>query len=185
MQSLRARLRSLPRPSTAISVIALCLAAGGTAVAAATIDSGDVRNNSLRGVDVKNKSLTKKDFKGSVRGPRGLRGPRGFRGAQGPKGATGTAGATNVAIRAGTSATFSTATPGAFKAECQPGERAVGGGVDVSGESDTAPTGSSIVTETFPTPKTPGATPTGWQTSVTKQGAGTDTATGYVVCVSP
>ena len=83
-----ARLRRLPRPSTAISVIALCLAVGGTATAAGLIDSGDVRNNSLRGADVKNKSLTKKDFRGSVRGPRGPAGADGTDGSAGPPGPT-------------------------------------------------------------------------------------------------
>ena len=86
MQSLRARLRSLPRPSTAISVTALCLALAGTATAAAVIDGGDVKNNSLTGKDVRNKSLTKKDFRGSVRGPRGPQGQKGATGTTGPQG---------------------------------------------------------------------------------------------------
>jgi hypothetical protein len=38
----------------------------------AVIHGGDARNNSHTGKDVKNKSLTKKALKGSVRGPRGL-----------------------------------------------------------------------------------------------------------------
>jgi hypothetical protein len=50
-----------------------------TAATQAVIDGGAVRNNSLSGKDVKNKCLTKQDFKGSVRGPRGLPEARGAR----------------------------------------------------------------------------------------------------------
>lgn len=56
----------------------------GTAGAAALIDSGDVVNGSLTGKDVKNRSLTKFDFRGSVRGPRGFTGPQGIQGPPGP-----------------------------------------------------------------------------------------------------
>jgi hypothetical protein len=189
MERFRTRLRSLPRPSTAISAIALCLAVGGTAVAANTIGSGDVINNSLRGIDVKNKSLTKKDFKGSVRGPRGPRGPRGATGARGATGPAGVAGASNVVVRTGTGQSFSGANPGNVSASCNPGERAVGGGVNVTGEADGNATGDAFVVESFPRTgglaSTPGSTPTGWYTAVSKQLAGTDTATPYVVCVSP
>ena len=58
----------LPTPSLALSVAALLVALGGTGYAAATIDGGDVRNNSLTGKDVKQKSLTGKDVRdGSLR----------------------------------------------------------------------------------------------------------------------
>ena len=86
MAGLKERLGKLASPGTMLGMLALCVALSGTALAAATIGSSDVINNSLRGVDVKNKSLTKKDFRGSVRGPRGLQGPRG---ATGPAGADG------------------------------------------------------------------------------------------------
>ena len=45
--------------------IAVFVALGGGAYAAATIDSRDVRNNSLTGKDVKNESLTEKDVRGT------------------------------------------------------------------------------------------------------------------------
>ena len=51
----------LPTPSLTVSVAALLVALGGTGYAAATIDGGDVRNNSLTGKDVKNRSLTGRD----------------------------------------------------------------------------------------------------------------------------
>ena len=85
------------------AVVALLLAAG-TVTAQSLIDSGDVRNNSLTGNDVKDKSLTKRDFRGSVRGaqgpqgntgpqgPQGNTGPQGPQGGQGPEGPQGTTG---------------------------------------------------------------------------------------------
>ena len=47
----------LPAPATTISVVALVAALSGSAYAAAKIGSGDVRNNSLRSVDVRDRSL--------------------------------------------------------------------------------------------------------------------------------
>jgi hypothetical protein len=67
--------RFVPTPSMAVSIVALVVAAGGVSYAAATIGSGDVKNNSLTGKDIKN--LTGKDVKNnSLRSPdvRGLRG---------------------------------------------------------------------------------------------------------------
>lgn len=45
--------------------VAVFVSLGGGAYAAATIDSGDVRNNSLTGQDVRNGSLTEKDVQGT------------------------------------------------------------------------------------------------------------------------
>jgi hypothetical protein len=81
----------LPSPATAISLVALTVALGGTAYAAATIGSADVRNNSLRSADIKNRSLLAKDFKrGQL--PRGANGANGAQGPAGPAGAAGAAG---------------------------------------------------------------------------------------------
>lgn len=51
------------------------------------------QERSINGLDVKNKSLTPRDFRGSVRGPRGLRGLTGPAGPQGAPGAAGASGA--------------------------------------------------------------------------------------------
>ena len=69
--------------------VVVCLAMAGTATAARIIESSDVRNNSLTGWDVKDRSLTPRDFRGSVRGPQGLVGPAGPTGATGATGAAG------------------------------------------------------------------------------------------------
>ena len=56
----------LPRPrltyANVTATAALVLAAGGGAYAAATIDSGDVVDNSLRGRDVRNETLRARDI---------------------------------------------------------------------------------------------------------------------------
>jgi hypothetical protein len=82
----------MARNLVVVVVVALLLAAA-TAGAQSLIDSGDVMNNSLTGKDVKDRSLTKKDFKGSVRGARGSAGPQGAPGAQGLPGLPGAQGA--------------------------------------------------------------------------------------------
>lgn len=83
MRILKYKLRGLGSPGTVIALLALCIALSGTALAASLINSADVKNNSLRGVDVRDESLTKRDFRGSVRGRRG---PRGRVGPRGPAG---------------------------------------------------------------------------------------------------
>lgn len=86
----------LPSPAMVVALIALLVATAGSALAGHGgphqrnfVNAVDVQDGSLTGVDIKNKSLTRADFRGSVRGPRGLRGPPGQNGAQGPRGDTG------------------------------------------------------------------------------------------------
>ena len=81
-----------------MATVAVFIALGGGAYAAATIGSAQIKNNSIRskdirnnavaGGDVKNRSLSQRDFK-----PRSLpAGPRGSRGAPGPPGPRGAGG---------------------------------------------------------------------------------------------
>ncbi len=72
-------------PPFVIAALTARLVVGGTAGAAALIT----------GADVKNGSLTLRDFKKSER--KKLRGPRGRRGPAGPRGLTGATGATGAA----------------------------------------------------------------------------------------
>ena len=76
-------------------------------------------------------------------------------GPKGDKGDTGAAGATNVVVRRAI-------TPGSpvgatVFAECNVGERALGGGFSGSNRNDV------VVTQSSPIPSVPGSTPTGWQ----------------------
>ena len=181
----KGRLRSLLQPSNLIAVIALVAALGGTALAAARITGREVKDSSLTGRDVRNHSLTKKDIKGKLRGPRGPAGTNGSNGATGPTGPNGTAGATNVTIRIGSPDSFDAATPGNVSVSCANGERAVGGGINVAGEPDGNATGTTQIVESYPTPATAGAVPTGWAGAVQKNNVGTDSASAYVVCAAP
>lgn len=73
-----------------------------TAVAKRLIGSADVRDNSLKTVDIKNGTLTASDMSPATRqafnkpGPQGKQGPRGLTGATGPQGPAGPAGGSNV-----------------------------------------------------------------------------------------
>ena len=94
MQKLR---RLIPSPSMVVAFVALFVAAAGGAVAATKIGSRQIANNSIKSVDVKNRSLLSKDFKSGQlpRGPQGAagaQGPRGLQGAPGAPGAPGTNG---------------------------------------------------------------------------------------------
>ena len=154
-----------------IAVVALLLAAT-SAGAAAVIDGGDIRNNTVTGKDVKKKSLTRKDFRGSVRGPRGFQGAPG---PQGPQGAQGPAGATNVTVRVGP------VELGASTASCNPGERAVGGG------GFTGDDGGYLYNST--PAENAGETPTAWTASAASAADATldepVNVQAYAICASP
>jgi hypothetical protein len=101
----------LPRPTYAnvCSTIALFLAAGGTAWAAATLPAGsvttrEIQNGTIRGVDVRNGSLTSADF-AALTLLRGVRGETGADGAPGAPGTPGATGASGLAGQAGTAGT--------------------------------------------------------------------------------
>ncbi len=128
------------KPANAIAFLALCLALGGTAVAAglitgakiknSSLTGADIRKSSLTGSDVKNKSLTKADFKGSIQGPQG---PQGAQGATGP---TGAAGPTNLpALKYVSSNLISSGvgTDTSGTAACPVGQNVIGGGVGTLG----------------------------------------------------
>ena len=100
MRSIRGHLKF----ANVISIIALCIALGGTSYAALTLPRNSVTSKQLKpgsvtSSDVKNRSLLRKDFKrGQLRrgaagpvGPAGAAGPAGARGADGAAGAPGTA----------------------------------------------------------------------------------------------
>jgi hypothetical protein len=96
-----------------VAYLALFLALGGTAFAAASlprnsVGSKQLRNNAVTSAKVRNGSLTARDFRnGSLpRGPQGPAGPAGPAGPQGPPGSSGA----NVAL--GLVATNGTVTNG-------------------------------------------------------------------------
>jgi hypothetical protein len=152
--------------------VALVLASGTAAGAAALITGKQVQNGSLtgrdvrdasvRGADVKDGSLTPTDVLGGLAGPAGPAGPQG---PAGPKGVNGPAGA--VGLTGAQGPTGATGSPGAngtsgleyvtvgnsvaagarefWAANCPAGKKAVGGGV-----SSTSPNKDVRVVETAP-----------------------------------
>jgi len=56
-----------------MSTVAVFVALGGSSYAALHIDSGDIANNSVRGVDVRNRSLTERELKRNTLGSRAIR----------------------------------------------------------------------------------------------------------------
>lgn len=102
-----------------------------------------------------------------------------FPASVGQVGPAGPQGATNVTVKAvqlsGTGQLYG-------DAQCAAGQRAVGGGFYAGGNG-----GFVTVLNSYPTPLTDGATPTGWHVTVVNQQTNTASMTGavYAVCASP
>jgi hypothetical protein len=95
--------------SHVIAIVALCMALGGSAYAAATITGATVKDNSLTGRDIRDRSITKRDLRPSIlraatraetgpAGPRGEAGPGGPQGPAGVQGPKGDAGPSEAAV---------------------------------------------------------------------------------------
>lgn len=119
----------------------------------------------------------------------GVPGKNGFNGTNGTNGTDGAPGATNVAIRFATFTSDAFGQSGHVHVECNPGERAVGGGIGWTqspGSGDavvySGPDDANFATTTFPAQ---GATPIGWAGEIkTSDGAG-KTGRIYAICASP
>jgi hypothetical protein len=59
-----------------VALISLFVALGGVGYAAATIGSGDIRNNSIRTQDIRNRTIRGKDVRSRTLGAREIRDPR-------------------------------------------------------------------------------------------------------------
>lgn len=174
---MRRILASRPSPSMALAFVALLVALGGTSYAVVALPANSVgkkqlKSNAVTSAKVKNASLLKKDFKSGQlpAGPRGPAGAAGPGGARGPQGAQGPAGPTNVTVRTGP------LDIGTSTAECQPGERAVGGG-GFTTELDAFLFDSS--------PSVASGTPTDWQAGASTTAGDDAEVQAYVICASP
>jgi hypothetical protein len=135
------------RHTTAVAYLALFAALGGSAYAAVTVTGQNIKDGTITGRDVKNRSLgTSKLSTAAVsslageRGPAGPQGERGERGPVGPAGPAGPQGAPGAAglpgpsgisgweylVSAGTR--ISSGDPGAATVECPDGKSPLGGG---------------------------------------------------------
>ena len=121
-------------------------AAGRLILAKGSVGTAQLKKDAVTGPKVKNGSLTSADFKAGTlsagpSGPKGDAGPKGDPGAQGPKGDKGDRGDRGPAGPSGISgyrvvlSNGMTLNPGQTAsaiASCPPGEKALGGGFDVS-----------------------------------------------------
>ena len=121
-------------------------AAGRLILAKGSVGTAQLKNDAVTGPKVKNGSLTSADFKAGTlsagpSGPKGDAGPKGDPGAQGPKGDKGDRGDRGPAGPSGISgyrvvlSNGMTLNPGQTAsaiASCPAGEKALGGGFDVS-----------------------------------------------------
>jgi hypothetical protein len=89
------------RHSTAVAYLALFAALGGSAYAAVTVTGKNIKDGTITGKDVKNRSLGRSKLSATAvssltgqRGPAGPQGEKGEQGPVGPKGAAGPAGPT-------------------------------------------------------------------------------------------
>jgi hypothetical protein len=117
----------------------------GGAFAADAIGSRDIKNDSIRSIDVRNNTLGMRDFNDHTKdeinqpGPRGPRGPQGEQGPQGekgPKGDKGEPGVSNLIAGAGYQQTWkgdNGATLQTSREECPAGQYALGGGFSTWG----------------------------------------------------
>ncbi len=108
--------RQLSSPPMIVALIALAVALGGTAWAAATLTGAHIKNGTLTGVDIKDSSLTGLDVRNgslgvvdlslaarrALKGATGAPGATGPIGPQGPAGTNGTPGGTGPAGANGT-----------------------------------------------------------------------------------
>jgi hypothetical protein len=136
MQSILRRL--LRRHTTAVAYLALFAALGGSAYAAVTVTGNNIKDGTVTGTDVKNRSLgTNKLSTKAVssltgqRGPAGPQGPSGEKGEPGPAGPPGkdgVNGAAKVTYRRAQTEPINQGNYARMTVGCEPGERLIGGG---------------------------------------------------------
>lgn len=169
--------RFIPSPAMVVAIVALLLASAGSATAALMVSGQQIRNNSITGADVKQRTLKLGDLSLSARralratgvgsqggvpgtdgapgapGPQGPEGPAGPAGPQGPQGDPGISG---FEIKYGVSA-YNSLHAKVATANCPAGKTAIAGSVDTFGP------GSGVVALSEDSPVYTGATPTGWR----------------------
>ena len=183
------------RPSAAMSValLALFVAVGGTSYAGVrlannsvlsrTIKNGQVKRqdlarNAVGSAQVADGSLLASDFKsGQLKA--GPAGPQGLQGPQGPKGDKGDTGLTSLTVRA-------VSGTGPQTVDCQPGERATGGGVHSVDGVITASAPVSNTDAIFTNdPPVQNYTPTAWTGDAFLNETDHASVTVWVICARP
>ena len=151
-----------------VATLALFLALGGTSYAVKKIGSAQIRDNSVRSRDVRDRGLLAKDFrKGQL--------PRGPRGARGSKGKTGAPGLSRLSLIS--TNTIKDSSNKTATAHCPSGRRAVGGGAALA----SWPSDRIALARSAPS----GNPPTGWRAAGLEVNGDTDDAwqlSVYAVC---
>ncbi len=143
-----------PSPAMIVACIALGVALSGTGIAAVTaalprnsVGTPQLKNNAVTAAKVRNGSLSKADFRsgqlpagapGSPGSP-GPAGPQGLKGDTGPAGAAGLVGDVTVHSASVSVPAFTSVTVYAnrsVQANCDSGEKGLGGGTNWDGEGD-------------------------------------------------
>jgi hypothetical protein len=185
------QLRRSLTSANVIATVAVFIALGGTSYAVATgsidsreiknntVSSQDIRNNGIRSADVRNRSLLATDFKAGQLPPAPT-------GATGPTGPRGPAGATNVVVRTVNPCPALPANVHCAMGimQCQPGERATGGGAGFEALGSNELINVSHPVEADGTIPETGDVPTGWTAAIEYTTGGPRSAFGYVVCAS-
>jgi hypothetical protein len=173
-----------------VATLALVFAITGGAYAATQLPKNSVgtrqlKKNAVTSSKVKDRSLVARDFKSGQlpAGPAGVPGQTGSAGAPGKDGANG---ATSVVVR---TTVIHASSESGFRTYCNPGERAVGGGVSranlsASGSDVVRATGPVAGTAASPVGANAGDVPTGWTGSFDTGGAVVDIVV-YALCASP
>lgn len=185
------------RYANVTATIALVIALGGTSYAAITITSTNIRNGTIRGIDVANNTITSTKIRNrTIRGVdvasntitsgkirNGSLLARDFKtgqlpaGATGPQGPPGASAATNVVVRDA----FALAVPAGAKADvsvpCAAGEKAFNGGIFGPG---------FVLNQSEPIqlPAT-GAPPTGWRVVGTNNTGLANPLHAFAICAGP
>jgi hypothetical protein len=194
----RTLLRHRPSASMVIACLALFVALGGVGYAAATIDSGDIVNNSVKSKDIKNRGIATKDLsRKAVAALKGQKGDKGDTGATGATGAPGAPGATNVVVRQSRDGSASSGGVVQADVSCAAGEALVGGGGGAVVAANPSPASYDLdganVTVTLNGPSsanginepTDGAAPTTWSFAAEIDSATPHDAVVYAVCAKP
>ena len=194
---MRSILRRLSRRhSTAVAYLALFAALGGSAYAAVTVTGKNIKDGTITGRDVKNRSIGTNKLSATAvssltgqRGPAGPQGPKGDTGERGPSGPTGPRGETGPAGPQGAAGPQGpsgisgwqyvvTPYPGVSVApkqteratvNCPIGTKALGGGLSQTGGgevSETAPTNGAL----------------GWSGLLYNPGPGSSSLYAWVIC---
>ena len=196
------RLRTSPdrrtlSPSMIVSCIALAVALSGTGIAAVTaalprnsVGTAQLRNGAVTGAKVRAGSLTKTNFRGGqlpagppgVPGAPGPAGPQGLKGDTGPAGAPGLVGdvtehSASVSVPAFTSVTVWANR--SVQANCDAGEKGIGGGSNWDGELDTT---QLITVLSTPIYDSGAKKVTGWRARGGNDTSSAHTFTVYVLC---